>query len=104
MSSQQAKVIAALNLALHPNTVDADIVAGVRGAYRLMDGKTVTDFLGLSASQQKLSEELAELRHALGVSEAKLEGAVEYCNELKLEIQRLEEELSKARNEQEKRQ
>jgi hypothetical protein len=87
MSSQQAKVIAALNLALHPNTVDADIVAGVRGAYRLLGGKTIAGFLGLSASQEEL---LAELRGA----EAKVEGAVEYCNELKIEIQRLQEELA----------
>ena len=87
MSSQQAKVIAALNLALHPNTVDADIVAGIRGAYRLLGGKTIAGFLGLSASQEKL---LTELRDA----EAKVEGAVEYCNELKLQIQRLQEELA----------
>jgi hypothetical protein len=83
----QAKVIAALNLALHPNTIDADIVAGIRGAYRLLGGKTLAGFLGLSASQETL---LAELRDA----EAKVEGAVEYCNELKLEIQRLQEELA----------
>src|SRR6266446_12502 len=87
MSSPQAKVIAALNLALHPNTVDADIVAGIRGAYRLLGGKTIAGFFGLSASQEKL---LAELRDA----EAKVEGAVEYCNELKIEIQRLQEELA----------
>ncbi len=87
MSSRQAKVIAALNLALHPNTVDADIVAGIRGAYRLLGGKTLAGFLGLSAGQEKL---LAELRDA----EAKFEGAVQYCNELKIEIQRLQEQLA----------
>ncbi|SRR6266446_1071100 len=87
MSSQQAKVIAALNLALHPNTVDADIVAGIRGAYRLLGGKTIAGFLGVSASQEKLLRELRD-------TEAKVERAVEYCNELKIEIQRLQEELA----------
>lgn len=90
MSSPYEKFIGALNLAMHPNTVDADIVAGIRGAYRLLGGKTLKQFLGLSDGQIELAEKLA-------TAEAKLDGAVEYCNELKLEVQRLQEELAKPR-------
>jgi hypothetical protein len=38
---------------------------------------------------------VAELQQALATSEAKLEGTIEYCNELKLEIARLREESAK---------
>ena len=75
---------------MHPDTREADIVAGVRGAYRLLGGKTVKDFLGSSVSQIELAEKLA-------TAEAKIEVAVEYCNELKLEIQRLETELARVK-------
>jgi hypothetical protein len=81
-STPKEKFISALNLTFHPTTIDADIVAGIRGAARLLGEKTIADFLDLSASEQKLTEQVAELRKALGISEPKLEGAVEYCNEL----------------------
>jgi hypothetical protein len=77
---------------MHPSTIDADIVAAIRGAYRLLNGMSVKDLLGISDTT-----ELAELRMALATSEAKLQGAVEYCNELKLEIQRLQHELETAK-------
>ena len=39
----------------------------------------------------------SSLPKKLATAEAKLDGAVEYCNELKLEVQRLQEELAKPR-------
>ena len=95
MSTPQEKFLSALTLAFHEATIDADIVAGIRGASRLLRGKTIAEFLSLSASQQQLSAKVAELQQALATSEAKVEGAIEHCNELKLEIERLKEELAK---------
>jgi hypothetical protein len=95
VSTPQEKFLSALTLAFHESTIDADIVAGIRGASRLLRGKTIAEFLSLSASQQQLSAKVAELQQALATSEAKVEGAIEYCNELKLEIERLKEELAK---------
>jgi flagella basal body P-ring formation protein FlgA len=95
VSTPQEKFLSALTLAFHESTIDADIVAGIRGASRLLRGKTIAEFLSLSASQQQLSAKVAELQQALATSEAKVEGAIEYCNELKLEIERLNEELAK---------
>jgi flagella basal body P-ring formation protein FlgA len=95
VSTPQEKFLSALTLAFHESTIDADIVAGIRGASRLLRGMTIAEFLNLSASQQQLSAKVAELQQALATSEAKVEGAIEYCNELKLEIERLKEELVK---------
>jgi hypothetical protein len=94
MSTPQEKFLAALNLAMHPTTIDGDIVAGIRGASRLLGGKTLKEFLSLPDSEQ-----VAELREALAIAEGKLEGAVEYCNELKLKLQRLQEEFAQAKAE-----
>ena len=96
MSTSQKKFLSALTLAFHEATIDADIVAGIRGASRLLRGKTISDFLGLPAIEQ-LSAKVAELQQALATSEVKLEGAVEYVSELKLEIQRLQVELQTAK-------
>jgi hypothetical protein len=41
----RAKFVSTLNIALHPRTADAEILAAVRGAYRLLGGKTIDDFL-----------------------------------------------------------
>jgi|SRR6266478_9049687 len=83
----QERFIAALNVAFHPATKEGDILAATRGAARLLRGETVAGFLRFA--------EAAELQGRLAASEAKLEGAVDYCNELKVRIQRLEAEFAK---------
>jgi hypothetical protein len=40
----QEKFFAALNIAFRPTTIEADIVAAVRGAYRVLGGKTTYKF------------------------------------------------------------
>src|SRR5690348_9545514 len=53
MSSPQEKFFSALNIAFHPSTKEGDILAGIRGAYRLLGGKTVKQF-----SEQKIKPSL----------------------------------------------
>src|SRR5262245_50479935 len=85
----QERFIAALNIAFHPATKEGDILAAIREAARLLHGETLTAFLRL--------DEATGLQGRLAVSEAKLEGAVSYCNELKADIRRLEAELATAK-------
>jgi hypothetical protein len=87
------KFIATLNVALHPATGDGEILAAVRGAYRLLGGKSVDEFLE-QTQQSPPSESGLAIR--LNAAEQKLESAVSYCNELKSQIINLQRELFQA--------
>jgi hypothetical protein len=91
----RAKLVSTLNIALHPRTADAEILAAVRGAYRLLGGKTIDDFLEQTQPPPPSETELAT---KLRTAEQKLQGAVEYCNELKLQTIQLQQQLSAAKS------
>jgi hypothetical protein len=109
MSSPQEKFFSALNIAFHPSTKEGDILAGIRGAYRLLGGKTVKQFLGtenktelaekLAIAEAKLKgavEHSAKLQRDLTASEGKLEDAAEFIKAQSIEICRLKTEAAKA--------
>ncbi len=91
----RAKFVSTLNIALHPRTADAEILAAVRGAYRLLGGKTIDDFLEQTQPPPPSESELAA---KLRTAEQKLQGAAEYCNQLKLQIIQLKQQLSAAKS------
>jgi hypothetical protein len=109
MSTPQEKFFSALNIAFHPSTKEGDILAGIRGAARLLQGKTVKQFLGTD-NQTELAEKLAtaeaklkgadkhsaELQRNLIASEGKLEDAAEFIKAQSIEICRLKTEAAKA--------
>lgn len=86
----RAKFISTLNIALHPATADAEVLAAIRGAYRLLGGKSVDEFL----EQTQPFPDDNELAIKLDLAERKLEGAVEYCSELEARIVDLQQQLS----------
>ncbi len=89
----RTKFVSTLNIALHPTTGEAEALAAIRGAYRLLNGKSVEEFL-TETHPLRSDSELATKLH---LAEQKLASAVECCNTLKVQIDNLQQQLSDAK-------